>query len=958
MSKLISFFGCLLFALSGFGAEVEGVITDALTGETLPGATVLIKGTTRGVTANLEGYYILKNLPEGDVTLVTTFMGYADNEQVVTVTENLRYTQDFIMVKSTTSLTEFVISERATGQVKALKDQRDAANIVNVVSEEQIKSFPDLNAADALQRVPGISVVREGGSGKYVQMRGTPPSFTNINVNGVQLPTPETSIRAVGLDVINASQIQTLEVNKVLTPDMNGDAIGGMINIKTKRAESTEPTYNVVLAGGYNNLRGTPNGEMQFTFSQRKGRIGFLMNANHIYSEQGADNMEFKYDKGPFFGGQGPDNYYVQYREVQLRHYDVKQSRTGLSASLDFHLNENNRFYIDGMYNRFSDDEVRFRKIYTLDDATSERNYLYGGIEHDVKQREKIQTISTINAGGEHDFGWAKLNFEAAYSLAVEDQPNRLEAVFENPGQAIQIKFDMSDPDFPIATFPDEDNAQNAYDYENYEMDQLLLRQVESRDENIVGRFDLEIPVKKGFLDGMFKVGALYRTKDKSADVHAQSFGAYREQSNLYPLPGEPLNLNTVNDGFYEDNFLDRGYVLEAMPDPELMRNFYQRYPTLFVYGDKGITETLFRTYTEDYTATEDVQAYYAMTEQNFGKLMVLAGVRYERTDITYETYEIRTNNSGYFQELDSVRDSRTVDFLLPNIQLRYQLRDDLNIRAAYTHSYVRPNFRDILPYRTTEGEEVKEGNPNLNYPLAKNVDFLVEKYWGGRNMLSGGVFYKRIDEFVFNYKVFAQDTSQGSSNIDRVEYETPRNGISADVAGLELQLMTFFDFLPGKLKNIGVQTNYTYSYSEAKIQKRYPGNEHENGIFVGGDSELEFVDDQVEIIDLPGQSPHVLNVALFYDSPKWYFKISANYSDVFLSTLGVDPDMDEYYGEQWRFDMNGYYQINQNLQVFGDIRNFTNSPSRYYLGAPENRRIQQTEYYSFWARMGVRLTF
>ncbi len=950
---------CIFLTVQANAAKIRGHVSDAGSGETLPGATVMIKGTTIGTSTDENGYYEIQDVKAGNYILQVQFISYHTQEININIGGKATYTQDFLLIANTQTLSEVVISGRATGQVKALKDQQDAENIVNIVSEEQIISFPDLNAADAIQRVPGITLQRDQGEGRYVQLRGTPPELTNFNVNGIQLPSPESSIRTVGMDIINASQIQTIEVAKVLTPDMNGDAIGGTVNLKTKRAESLEPVYSVVAAGGYNNLRRTPNGELQFTYSQRRGRIGFLMNANYIHSEQGADNMEFDYEKGPFLGGSGQDNFDIQYSEVQLRYYDITRKRTGLSATLDYYLDEHNFLFISGMFNRYSDDETRFRKVYTLDDATSERKYLFGGVEHDVKDRERIQSISTISLGGEHDLRRLKLSYEIAWSEATEAQPDRMEAVFENPGQAISIEFDLEDPDFPTVIFPDPLNSQNAFDYDNYRLGQLLFEDHTAVDENIIGRLDLEVPYARGNHKGMFKVGTLIRFKDKSRDIEAESFGAYSPTSVIYPIPGPELSVNTVDNGFVDDNLLDRGYVLDHMPDPGLMRDFYQRWPTLFIYGDEGITETLERSFSQDYIATEDVQAYYAMVKHDFKKLMVLTGVRYERTDIAYEGYQILKSNSGFFEEMDTITDNRTVEFWLPNFQLKYRVNPQLNLRAALTYSYARPNFRDIIPYRVqNERNEIRLGNPDLDYPAARNFDLLAEYYWKGRNILSGGLFYKQIDNFIFNYKVFGYEGDPREANFNKLEIELPLNGQNAFVSGAEVQLQTFFNRLPGTLKNLGVLTNYTYTYSEAQISARFPANDNLNIVRIGEDYSEFFSADSTETIPMPGQAPHSLNLALFYDTPRFYFKVSANYSDQFLSTLGADPDLDEFYGAQWRIDLNGYVQVNKVLQVFGDVRNVTNAPLRYYLGQPEDNRILQTEFYSYWARLGVRLKF
>lgn len=938
---------------------ISGSIRDASTGETLPGASISIKGTTLGSTADAYGNYQINNVPKGKQTLVISFIGYHNLEQEINVISSITYKQNFKIITSTEELSEFVIYERASGQVEALSNQKNAENIKNVVSEEQIISFPDLNAADAMQRIPGVTLQRDQGDGRYVQLRGTPPELTNFNVNGIQLPSPESSIRTVGMDVFNASQIQTIEIAKVLTPDMNADAIGGSVNLITKKAENIEPQFNVVAAGGYNDLRQTGNGELQFTFSQRKNRIGFLVNSNYINSVQGSDNMEFDYEKGPFFGAQTDDNFFVQYNEVQLRHYDIQRERIGLSATLDYQIDEKNELYISGMYNRYSDDETRLRKVYTLDDATSERNYLFGGIEHDVRDRVQIQTISMTNFGGKHDLGLLKLNYELAYSVATEIEPNYMEAVFDNPGQAIEIGFNRDEPDFPVAFIGNQAGAELATDYENYELDQLLFEENQSTDENIIGRVDIEIPAEFLGHKGIFKFGTLQRTKDKSRDIDAKSYGAYREESRLYVLDGPPLNVAAVSDGFEDRNFLDREYELEFMPDPQLMRDFYNRYPTLFIYGDAGLTETLERTISQDYTATEDVQAYYAMTRFDINKLMVLAGVRYERTDISYEGFQVLKTSSGFFESLDTIQDQRIIDFLLPNLQFKYSLNNNLNIRAAATYTYARPNFRDVIPYRIqNERNEVRFGNPDLDYPLALNLDLLGEYYWKGRNIISGGLFYKQIDDFIFNYQIFGYEGDPREANFNKIEIELPLNGIDAFVRGAEVQVQAFFNRLPGNWKNIGVLANYTYTNSEGVIGKRFEATDNINIIRVGEDYEQFFDSTQTEKIPLPGQAPNSLNLSLFYDSPKWYFKVATAYNDVFLHTLGADPDLDEYYGNLWRVDMNGYYQVNEVLQVFGDIRNVTNQPLRFYLGDPSNERILQTEFYSFSVRLGVRLRF
>lgn len=951
MRAFIAWFVLACSTVSVWGqTPFTGRVLDALDGTPLPGATVAIDGTSTAIATAADGTFRLAVPAAPNPQVRVSFIGYEDR------VEPLRVDMEIRLIRSTTELLSAVVQERASGIARAMRDQQLAPNIMQVVSAEQIRSFPDLNAADAMQRVTGVTLQRDQGEGRYVQLRGTPAEFTNFNVNGIQLPSPESSIRTIGMDVINASQIESIEVSKVLTPDMNGDAIGGTVNLVTKRAQSSEPEFNLVLAGGLNFLRNTPNAEAQFTFSTRKGRLGFLVNANYNRTQQGADNLEFKYEKGPFFGASGQDNYYLQYTEVQLRHYTIDRERLGLSTTLDLDLPGDQSLCLSGMFNRYADDELRRRKVFSLDDALSERTYLYGGIEHDVKDRLKDQTLSSINLSGEHLFGWLSLDWEAAWSTAAERQPDRMEGTFENPGQAIFIEFDGDDPQFPQPAFTDPDNSALATAYDRYELDKLIFERHEAADRNLIGRFDATLPTGEFF---EWKAGALVRSKRKFRDITASSFGRYSPSSNMYPIWGDTLSLAGIDNGWREDDLLGRGYVMEAMPDPDQMRAFYEQWPTLFIYGSEGITETRERTYGQDYAATEDVLATYAMGRFAHGPWEVIGGVRREITRIAYEGVRIDKTTSGFFAGMDTIRDNRVVPFVLPNLQGRYALSERTNLRAAWTYSYARPNFRDVIPYRIQqERSEVRWGNPGLAYPLSRNLDLLYETYWGGRNVLSLGVFHKQIDSFVFNYQIIGYEGDPTQANFSKVQLELPLNGLDGEVFGAEFTLQAMFDRLRGKASNLGIFANYTFTHSVGRIGQRYPANTTINILTPNGDYSDYFNPDAVEEIPLPGQAPHTMNAALFYDTPDVYAKISVNFADRFLYQLGVDSDLDEYYGQAWRVDFNGYVQVAPTIQIFGDVRNLTNAPLIYFLGSPEDGRIRQTEFYSSWARLGIRAAF
>lgn len=936
--------------------QVRGQILDAVTGESLPSATVRIRNTQTGTAADLKGNFVLGNIRVPKTELEIAFIGY---ETVILPLDFSLQQYDRLIVRLKPSVQELEavrISGNAEGQVKAILDQKVAANIKNIVSAEQIEQFPDLNAAEAIQRIPGITLQRDQGEGRFVQLRGTPPEYTNFNVNGEQIPSPEGNVRYVGLDVISADQIEFIEVTKVLTPDMDADAIGGTVNIITKTARSEIPDIKASLAAGYNNLRQSGNYQMQLSYAQRKGKFGFSMNGSYYLNNQGSDNMEFEYDKLPYRGTAGEEeetNYHLLYTEMQLRHYDITRTRTGLSGSLDYQFGENSMLYLRGMYNSFNDQETRRRKIYTLDDPINDTYFTYGGIEHDLKDRIKKQAISTVNLGGKNRIGKSLLDYEASYSLATEEQPDRLEVRFEDDVQSLAIKIDKSDPQWPRVYFPNTSDSIAAYDYEEYEMDEMLLLAETVKDQNMTLKFNFEIPFSFGAENkGSLKFGSKYRYKDKERDNVAQVFTNFYETSPIYFGTAPELNLLTVADDFSESNLLNQDYAIDHMPGPAETRSFYEAYPQHFVFARK---ETMRRSNEEDYQAREDIFALYGMFRIDLNRLMLLGGLRYEHTGIDYTGRTINMEGETFDDVVDTLTDSRSHDFFLPQLQMKYQLSDKWNVRAAVTRTFSRPNFEDVLPYRQQDRKEVKYGNPDLQYPVSLNFDILTEYYFQKNSILSGGLFLKKIDDFIFFYVLHAyeEDPSTGAS---KYVMEIPLNGDDATVFGAEAMGQFKLDFLPGWAKNLGVYTNYTYTWSNASIFKRYPANEQIRVIGIGEDYQEYFNTTERENITLPGQAMHSMNLALYYESPRIYAKLSANYHDAFLDRLGADSDLDEYYDAAWHLDLTANYALTDHLKVFADVINLTNAPLRYFVGTPENTMKQ--EYYSWWGRLGLKLEF
>ena len=959
----ILLFGFLI-SLSGFAQSftVDGDVTDAVTGEVLPGAAVIVNNSSAGVVTDKNGHFEINGLKDQNVTLEFRFISY-ENKSIACSFSNSPFQHVFVELKPTREqLEEVTVTGSTDGQVKAMLEQRTAVNIKNVVSSEQIAQFPDLNAAEVMQRIPGITVQRDQGEGKYVQLRGTPPELTNFNINGEQVSSPEGDVRYVGMDIISADQIEYVEVTKVLTPDMDADGIAGNVNIITKKAKDEKPQITTSVAAGYNNLMKTGNHQMQFGYGQRFKKLGMQLNASYYQNNQGSHNMEFDYTRGPTLRQAqsgveelGAENFHLLYTDIEYRLYTIKRERTGLSANLDYMFNEDNFLYLRAMYNKFSDDELRRRKQHKLSDANEPLIYRSTNLELDVRSRVKIQEISTVNLGGENKLGsFAKFDYEGSYSLATDELPKYINVGFDQGNIGLEV--DKSDPEWPMIHYTNEEDAQNAENYGSYEFDGLTFRDNSVKDETYAAKTNITLSYN-AMGSGHFKFGGKVRFKNKERNNRTQVYSKYEKQS-IYSQPAPPLALAGLSDGFVESNLLNHNYELTMTPNAEKMNNFFEANMQHFKIDE---AETWEDNYQEDYHAEENIYAVYGMFRHDFNRLMVLAGVRYEQTEVNYTT-----QNAWLELEVDSLKGllqkskttaKRTIPFWLPQIQLKYTVNQKTNIRAAFTYTYSRPSFEDILPYRIEDEDgDIKKGNPTLNFPTSLNFDLLAETYLKDNGIVSGGVYYKIIDDFVFKYVRRAHE----GENFNRYglrEITMPVNGQEAYVFGAEMQTQFKFNHLQGQLRNLGFFGTYTFTESKAYISRRYPQNENDI-VYKFDDYNSEFFTGtgETEVIPLPGQAKHTANAALFYDSDKFYIKLSANYHSPFLVELGNDSSLDVYYDEILHLDFNASYQFTEYLKVFIDMINLTDAPLRYYIGSKEY--FKQIEYYSWWGRIGVKLKF
>ncbi|MBT1704611.1 TonB-dependent receptor [Chryseosolibacter indicus] len=894
---------------------ISGRVTDGHTKEVLPGATIYIAGTTIGTTSDVNGEYLLR-ASEGEYQVEVSYIGYKKFEGSALINSNQNSVLNISLISDATELKDVTITGMMQGQQRALNQQRSAENIKNVVSADQIGRFPDPNVAEALQRVPAVNIERDQGEGRYVLVRGLAPQFTNISINGEQIPSPEAGVRFVALDAIPADQLASIEVSKALTPDMDGDAIGGNVNLITRTAQSSSPSISASALAGYNQLVGRTNLQGSLEVSKRffNDKLGIMLNSSYYETDRGSDNWE------------RDDN------DLELRDYDLVRTRLGLSGTIDYRFNGSNEVYFRTIYNKFTDHELRRRYIFVpnIDDSPFEEN----NIERFTKDRLEKQMVSSFNLGAKHNFPHFSLDYEAAYAEAIQDTPFDVEvgSVAEVDQLAIDFTSDKDFPQFSVDDLPHTSPSNVYLDNSIYKFDEFVMGRTYATDINKTAKINLMFPLKSGNASGSIKLGGKVRMKEKKYDVSENVFSWEGGNVSFPGFEEGNYTLEKFQGGTVDNNFLDNRYQLRANADPaKVIRHFNQNKNGY----ELDVESKLAAEAIEAYQASEDVYAGYLMSKWQISKLMILGGIRYEKTNVSYDSKEVIYDFQGNLEEIIPVSGSTNYYFVLPQLHLKYSLKENTNIRLAATRSYARPNFQDIIPSQEIElnSREGFVGNPALKPVEATNLDFMTEHYFGANGILSGGVFYKKLNNFIFNRR-FQTSNYPGAQGVD-LTLTQAQNGEDASLFGFEIAYQHNLTFLPGVLKDLSIYANYTFTYSNADIQSRNDLSKSES-------------------IRLPGQAKNIGNLSIAYDWKRLNIRISSNFNGSYLSEVGEDADDDLYVNDRMQLDATATFTITPKLRMFTEFLNITNQPFEVYQGSTD--QFIQREFYSWWTRVGLKL--
>jgi len=931
MKRLLTVFFLFCFCAASF-AQNSGRITGRVTdkdGNALPGASVSIKGTTRTATTDLTGTYSLLSLKEGKATVVVNYMGFTTVEKEVTIRNGQTITENLAMTQFAASLSKVTVTSTREGQHKALNQQRNADNIKQVISADLMGRYPDLNVAEALQRLPGVTIGRNSsGEGATIQLRGTPGNFTNINVNGEQIMgTQETGARNAQLDVIPVSVLSSMEVVKSLTPDMDGDAIAGVVNMKSPTATSLRPKISLDAALGYNNLRSDLNGIGNVSYAQRffstagnpNGKLGVMLNGSWYRTKNGYDETNAQvWQLKDFADGKGSVYFPT---DVRWLYVENRRTRKGASATIDYQFSPTTNIVANVMLNDHFNEITRYRKRTRMQTANTTKNAagVYtttrGRSYNEIKSATEEDRNVSLNITGETVIGKVKLDGGVFLNHAGFEN---LSGTYNFITGNIPLQMTDISGDYLSVTGTDWKNNASVFTYNTVERDYW-----NTEGHNFVTKLNATIPYKIGSNSAIFKVG--FKTKSMSNNrwrpetAVVSTFTGAAATGRLTNFSGSPeVSADLLNGATNFGLGVDKDATISFF---DAGTGFTKDAATT-----RGSIDSYF------YDAIENVTSGYLMTRIQFAKWMLLGGLRIESTHVDYKGNIINQDANGVWVSTTPSQKQTDYTKFLPNAQAKFDLNKSTVLRTGLTFGYSRPNFTDLVPGRITSvlSQSVTDGNPELQPAFSTNYDVIVEKYLSNLGILSAGMFYKNIAKFQYNsVTTLAGNEFPGAGAYTGWQYFQTLNGNTANVFGVELNAQANLTFLPGFMKGFSILANYTYAHSKADAQFR-------------------------KGLRLPGQADHTTNVSLSYGYKGFTIQGNLNYNSAYTSALGTDNATDVIQAGRTQIDMNMSVKASNNLTFYAEVLNLTNAPQVQYFG--ERERIYKKQYYSYWGRAGVKI--
>ena len=935
----------ILFALPTLAQEragsINGHIMDA-SGGALVGAQINIDPKGIQVVSDTRGQFFINDLNPGSYTITVKYVGFAPFTQQVAVSAGQTADVEAKLTVESQNLQVLVTAERVAGEAAAINRERSAENLVQVLPSEVIRSLPNANMADALGRLPGVTLERDEGEGKYVQVRGTEPRLTNTTIDGINVPSPESGVRQIKFDVIPADIVESVEINKTLQANMDGDGIGGSINLVTKTA-GERPTIALSGGSGYTPILGGRSlVETTGTVGQRFGtekRFGILVGGSYDWNGRGIDDIEPVSDVATFANGSTA----LWKDAIDIREYRYYRSRWGIAGSADYRIAEGSNIYMRYLYSNFKNYGDRW--VYSLNDNSPNVTLLGGNggtPSFNTQDRRPDIGIGSLLIGGKHVLSTTWYSWDVSASRSYLDNILPGTAGFDSTLSSSNCEYDPTGTTNPYRPQWTPACFAEAYDPTTMALSDVRIDHGQSAQVNLQVTGAMAKRYHIGSRLATIEVGGKFRNEHKYDNSYSVKF-----------TPNNTVLLSQFPNGFTNGDYYGGSYKLGYNVNYQDVRDFLNANLNSFA------ADSSFGIDPGNYGLTEKVSAGYVMNTLDLsGRVRVVAGVRFEGTnlDVVNRTFDATTDpptiaNNSF---------SGSYVKVLPSVSLRYAITNNTNLRLAYGRGLSRPDPQDIAQAATftTSGSPgnlknlVTLGNPSLRAETADNFDVLVEHYLSPFGMISAGYFYKRLSDPIVTQTFFSAPNFQPTPTAPVGTYTVtqPINAGSAWISGFEAAYIQHLTFLPGMLRGIGISANYSYTASQA------------NGLPGRSDHPR-----------LLRNAPNTWNISPTYDRGRVSLRVGLSYNQANIAFYSYQdgtptqdgtpseptpgglkgPFADGYFYTHLQVDAQGSVRLSHGLSFVMYGLNLNNEVFGFYQGSPQY--MIQREYYEPTIGVGFR---
>ena len=923
----------------GQTGAVSGIVTD-VQNRVLQGAKVLAQpGEAQAITDN-QGQYTLNGLQPGQYTITVDYSGFQTTTDTVQILPAQIAKLDVSLTISTNKQSVDVYTGREGGEIEAINRTFNADNIINVLPADVIISLPNANVADAIGRLPGVTLERDEGEGKYVKVRGTEPRLTHTTLDGVSIASPET-VRQIKLDLIPADLVESVQINKTLQANMEGDGIGGSVDLRTKSAQD-EPTVFLEGLGGYNPiLQGRDNYQVDGTLGKRfinGKKLGALISGSYDFNGRGINDVE----PGPALAG-----------TYDLRDYRYFRNRKGFGGTIDYRLSDSSNLFLKGLYSHFDnfgDDWIYSPQITNF--VSAFQGDSNGTIAFTALRRRPVQDIGGLQFGGHHVIRRSLLDWDLNSSVARTRDEGYSFAHFgpgssSNPLNNVQYALDVSKPLLPHLNVQ---NGVNIFDPSLYFYQGQQVQNFYNPEVDLGFGASLSTSYNLAGHASIFEFGGRFRNEHKFVNQDTHNYVPTLAAGN--PESPALAMTNFLND-FQDPNYYGGNYKFGPAVDYDKVRAFTD------IVSDPNTHDVVGNSFNQ----VEKVSAGYFMNTTNFGRFRLIAGLRIEATG--ENTLGFLGASSATRLGTTPIRVNYTYTDLLPSAALRYAITSSSAVRLVYGRGLSRPNFSDLIPFQSAPSgggarDTVSQGNPLLHAEYADNVDVLYENNLPNTGLLQAGFFYKNLSNPILPTQTVESPNPSITGNNQPYYLQQTINAGTAHVLGFEVAYQQHFAFLPGPFNGIGLSTNYAYTASKANLPPFIdltttppppPGTISGPDRGPGGSAP-----------PLLGQAPNSFNISPTYDKGGFSARLGVTYNQANLAFYNYSgsnagpivaggggggihgPNGDNYFYSHLQIDLEGTYRLPKGFTAVAYALNLNNEVFGFYQGDP-NYPVQREFY-------------